>query len=61
MTKTEILAAIRALGLTASYSSDWKEYTVNYHKHDSRRTAGSDYKTSDKCDALDTAYFMANR
>jgi hypothetical protein len=55
----DALTEIRLLGLTASYSSDWKEFTVNFPKGDGRRTNQSDFKTQDPQDAVDTARFMA--
>ena len=59
LTRAATLAAIRALGLTATYSPAWREYVINYRRGDTRRTAESDYRTNDAADALDSARYMA--
>ena len=52
--------AIRALGLSVHYSSEYGEWRVDYRPTDARRTADSAYYTSDRADALATAAAMAS-
>jgi hypothetical protein len=58
MTKRETVAAIRALNMTAKWSSEWQEFIVDYPLHDSRRTKNSSYHTDNAYDALGTARIM---
>lgn len=56
------MTTIRALGLSCSYSSDLREYRVDYHRTDSRYVSGelgSAYFTNDAADAIATARAMA--
>lgn len=57
----QALAAIRKIGLTANYSSDWKEFCVNYPRTDARYNGEeSTYRTQDATDAVMTAVVMLN-
>lgn len=61
MTQKQTLAAIKAAGMTARYSADWREWRVTFTAADmpsaERREAVS-YYTDDAQDALDTARAM---
>lgn len=58
LTKAQTVAEIRALGLTAKWSTEYQEWTVNYRLDDPRRTKESSYHTDDNVDALATAIRM---
>lgn len=60
MTKRDVCQVIKAMGLTAKYSSEWQEFIINYRQDDSRRSEDSSYHTDDADDAIGTAKIMAN-
>lgn len=60
-TIAQTLRIIRRMGLTATYSWDWREFTINFKREDARRTAESDYKTESRIDAIDTAHAMTKQ
>lgn len=61
MTKKQAIVEVRKLGLTAEWSYDWQEFTLNYRLEDPRRTKDSDYCCPDTDDLLGTARYMASR
>ena len=58
LTKAQTVAEIRALGMTAKWSTEYQEWTVNYRLDDYSRTKESSYHTDDNVDALATAIRM---
>lgn len=62
LTKRQIAAAVRDLGLVAVWSAEWREWKINYRQTDPRYVRGemgSSYHTADNADALATAEAMA--
>lgn len=63
MTIKQTIVAVHALGLTCSWSAEWKEFRIDYKRDDPRYlgapTFGSDYHADNREDAIGTARAMA--
>lgn len=55
------LAIVREMGLTATYSAIYREFTVNFRKHDARWSKDSDFKTDSRLEAIYVARQMTQQ
>ncbi len=56
---SDVLSAVKALGLTCRYDSAYQEFRINYKRSDSRWSEDSAYFTTYRDDAIATAGVMA--
>lgn len=57
---SEVMRAVRSLGLTCRYQSAYDEFRIDYPRKDSRWNEDSAYYTTYRDDAVETAKVMAD-